>query len=53
MRLTQLPLNDVVAGERNTPSTRLGEASLVDQITNALEVRVAPRDVRLANAQHI
>lgn len=52
-KFTEFSLDDVVASQRNTTTTGLGETTLVDQVANALEVGVTPGNVRLANAEHI
>lgn len=51
--LAQFSLDNVVAGERNTTSSALGEPALVDQVTHALQVGVSIRNVGLANAEHV
>ena len=51
--LTKLSLNVVVAGQRNATSTCLSETTFIDQVANTLEVRVAPGNVRFANAKHV
>lgn len=52
-QLTKLALNDVIAGEGDAASTGLGETSLVDKISDTLQVGVAPGNVWLTDAQHV
>jgi len=49
----QFTLNDVVAGQRNATATALGESSFVDQVPDALQVRVSPGNVGLADPEHV
>jgi hypothetical protein len=45
--LAQLGLDEVVGGDGCAVAVDLDEAALVDQLADRLEVRSAPRNVRL------
>lgn len=50
---TEFALNDVVAGQRNAASADLGVSSLVNEVSHALQVGVAPGDVGFTNSEHV
>lgn len=51
--LAELVLDEDVVGEGNSLAVHLAEASLVDEVSDVLEGRVAPGDVGLGNAEHV
>jgi len=51
--LPQGLLNDRVGGQRGTPMVNLRKASLVNQVPNALLIRISPGNVRLTNSEHV
>ena len=51
--LAKLVFNDRVVRQGNTLLVDLAIATLVDELTNALEIRIAVRDVGLNDGQHL
>lgn len=51
--LAERLLDDAVVRERNALLVGFAEAALVHELAHGLQVRVAPGDVRLGNAQHL
>jgi len=50
---TQMLLNHCVVGDWNSLTINLAIATLVHEIVNGLHVRIAPRNVRFSNTEHI
>merc|ERR1719278_2000613 len=51
--LAKVLLNDVVGRDWSSVTVHLDESALVDQLTNRLQVRSSPGDLRFADAQHV
>ena len=51
--LAEVVLNQLVVGERNALLVDLAIASLVDQLSNRLEVGIAVGDVRVDDGEHL
>lgn len=53
VELAQLLLHEVVGGDGGAAAVDLGEAALVDQLADALQVWGTPSNVGLANTEHV
>lgn len=53
IRFSQSVFNDIIATDWNTLSINFSKSSLVDELSDRLEVRVTPCNVWLTNSQHV